>query len=261
MTDTTMAQPKAPLGVGSIIGESFSILFGHIPKIVLIAFVPTLIGFLISGLLNGFDVAIGQQPQDFSNPGAGIGMALSFVINMVVYAITTALLVQLAYDAKLSRPIQIGRYISPALGAAFPLAILTIVVTILFAIGLVLFIVPGLWVYAVFSVIAPAIVIERAGFGGMGRSASLTKEYRWPIVGAMILAFLLVMILQFVAMFVVGLVAAFGGTVGMIFSVILLVTISTLGAGYLSILVSLLYARLREIKEGVSVDQIASVFD
>jgi len=260
MTDATAAQPKAPLGAGSIIGESFSILFGHVFQIILVAFVPTLIGFIISGLLNGFDVALGQQPQDFSNASAGIGAALSFVINMVVYAITTALLVQLAYDAKLSRPIRIGRYISPALGAAVPLAILTIVVTVLLVIGFMLLIVPGLWVYAVFSVLAPVIVIERAGFGGMGRSASLTKEYRWPIVGALILAFILVMILQVVAMFVVGMIAM-AGTVGMIISVILLVAISTLGAGYLSILVSLIYARLREIKEGVSVDQIASVFD
>jgi len=260
MTDATMAQPKTPLGVGSIIGESFSILFGHFLQIILIAFVPTLIGFLISGLLTGFDVALGIQEPDFSNPAAGIGTALTFVINMVVYAITTALLVQLAYDAKLSRPIQISRYVGPALSAAVPLAILTIVVTILLVIGLMLFIVPGLWVYAVFSVLAPVIVIERAGFGGMGRSASLTKEYRWPIVGAMVLAFLIAMILQIIAMFVVDVVALIG-TVGMIISVILLVAISTLGAGFLSILVSLLYARLREIKEGVSVDQIASVFD
>jgi len=260
MTDATTAQPKAPLGAGSIIGESFSILFGHIIQIILIAFVPTLIGFLISGLLSGFEVALGQQPQDFSNPGAGIGMAVSFLINMVVYAITTALLVQLAYDAKLSRPIKIGRYISPALSAAVPLSILTIVVTILLVIGFMLLIVPGLWVYAVFSVLAPVIVIERVGFGGMGRSASLTKEYRWPIVGALILAFLLVMILQIFAMFVVGLIAT-AGTVGIVISVLLLVAISTLGAGYLSILVSLIYARLREIKEGVSVDQIAAVFD
>lgn len=260
MTDATMAQPKAPLGVGSIIGESFSILFGHILQIVLIAFVPTLIGFLISGLLTGFDVALGVQEPDFSNPGAGIGTAVTFVINMVVYAITTALLVQLAYDAKLSRPIQVGRYIGPALSAAFPLAILTLVVTVLLVIGFMLLIVPGLWVYAVFSVLAPAIVIERVGFGGMGRSARLTKEYRWPIVGAIILAFLIVMILQIIAMFAVGLIAL-AGTVGMIFAVLLMVVISTLGAGFLSILVSLLYARLREIKEGVSVDQIASVFD
>jgi len=260
MTDTTMVQHKAPLGVGSIIGESFSILFGKFIQVILIGFVPTLLGFLISGAINGFNVALGIEPQDFSGPGSVVGSILAFVINMVVYAITTALLVQLAYDAKLSRSVQIGRYIGPALSSIVPLAIVTVIVTILVAIGFALLVVPGLWVYAVFSVIAPAIVIERAGFGALGRSASLTKEYRWPIVGALILALILAMIINVVALFVVGLIAT-SGSIGLVIGVILFAAISTLGAGYVSILVALIYARLREIKEGVSVDQIAAVFD
>ncbi|MBO6512103.1 MAG: hypothetical protein JJ979_27090, partial [Roseibium sp.] len=221
---------------------------------------PTLIGFLISGVLNGFDVTLGQAEAEFTGPGDVINNILAFLINMVVYAITTALLVQLAYDAKLGRPIQLGRYVGPAMSAVVPLAILSIVTTILVMLGMMLFIVPGLWVYAVFCVLAPAIVIERAGFGGMGRSRALTKEYRWPIVGGLILGLLVAIGLQIVAMLLVAGIAAFG-TLGMVLALILLVAISTLGAGYLSILVSLIYARLREIKEGVSVDQIASVFD
>lgn len=260
MTDAAAVQPKAPLGVGSIISESFSILFGNIVKITIVAFVPTLLGFIISGLLSGFDVALGITPADFSNPSAGIGQAVALLINMVVYAITTALLVQLAYDAKLVRPIQIGRYVGPAIKVAFPLAIQTIVVSILLVIGMLFLIIPGLWVYGVFAVVAPVVVIERVGFGGMGRSARLTKEYRWPIIGAVVLAIILTSILQFVAIFLAGLVAI-SGTVGMVIAVVIFVAISALGAGFLSVLVSLIYARLREIKEGVSVDQIAAVFD
>ncbi|WP_299478407.1 hypothetical protein [uncultured Roseibium sp.] len=260
MTDASLGQPKASLGVGSIIGESFSILFGHFIQVIIIGFVPTLIGFVISGLLTGFNVALGIEPQEFTGPGSVVASILSVVINMVVYSITTALLVQLAYDAKLARPIQIGRYIGPAISVVVPLAIMTIAVTILVVIGLMLLIVPGIWVYAVFAVIAPVIVIERVGFGAMARSRALTKEYRWPIVGALVLAIILSMIISFVALFVVGLIAVLG-TVGLIIGVILFAAISTLGAGYISILIALIYARLREIKEGVNVDQIASVFD
>jgi len=112
----------------------------------------------------------------------------------------------------------------------------------------------------VFAVIAPAIVIERAGFGGMSRSRALTKEYRWPIVGALILALICAILINIVAVFIVGVIAA-AGSIGMIIGVLLFTAISTIGAGFLSIIVALIYARLREIKEGVSVDQIASVFD
>ncbi|WP_422041355.1 hypothetical protein [Roseibium sp.] len=260
MTDTGYSQPMASLGVGSIVGESFSILFGHFIKIIIIGFVPTLIGFLISGALTGFNVALGLEVQEFSGPGSVVASILSLLINMVVYSITTALLVQLAYDAKLSRPIQLGRYIGPAISVIVPLAVITIVVSILVSIGVVLFIVPGLWVYAVFAVIAPVIVIERAGFGAMGRSRFLTKEYRWPIVGALILGIILSVIISFLAVFVVGLIASIG-SIGLIIGVVLFAGMSTLGAGYISILIALIYARLREIKEGVNVDQIASVFD
>jgi len=63
----------------------------------------------------------------------------------VVYSITTALLVQLAYDAKLSRPVQLGRYFGPALSAVVPLAVLSIVVSILVGIGLVLLVVLAIY--------------------------------------------------------------------------------------------------------------------
>jgi hypothetical protein len=257
MTDATMGQPKAPLGVGSIIGESFSILFGKIIYVILIAFVPTMIGLLASGLVIGFGAAVGAGEPEISD-GFGVGMVLVFIVNMVAYAITTALLIQLAYDAKLGRTIQVGRYLGPAISTLVPLVILSIVVAILFSIAAVFFIVPGLWVYAVFSVVTPAIVIERAGFGAMGRSASLTKEYRWPIVGTFLVFAVCLIIINLIAQLLVGVIGAVGGIV---VALILSALISAIGSGLGSIFISLIYARLREIKEGVSVDQIAAVFD
>ncbi|WP_422378670.1 hypothetical protein [Roseibium sp.] len=259
MTDTTTAQPKAPLGVGSIIGESFSILFSKFLQVVLIAFGPALIGLVLSGMLIGFGAVAGSAAPDFSGAGGGVAIFLTIIIQFIVYAVTTALLVQLAYDAKLGRPVQIGKYIGPAFSAVLPIIILGLASGILIMIGLALFIVPGLWIYAVFSVMAPAIVIERAGFGALGRSASLTKEYRWPIVGAILLIILISFIINLVAGLIIGLLSAVIGSV--VIDIILSAALSTIGAGLGSILVSLLYARLREIKEGVSVDQIASVFD
>jgi hypothetical protein len=258
MTDASVGQPSAPLGAGSIISESFSILFGKFIQVVIITFVPLILGLLVSSALNGPEVAIGLAEPDFSAPGAGIGFALATIVNLVVYTLTTALLIQLAYDAKLGRPVQIGRYIGPALSVIVPLAILSIVATLLFAIGFALFVVPGLWIYAVFSVMAPAVVIERVGFGGLGRSASLTKGYRWPIVGTYFIAFIVVIIINVVAGLLVGLIATVGGVV---VGIILFAALSTVGTGLIGIMASLIYARLREIKEGVSVDQIASVFE
>ena len=49
-------------------------------------------------------------------------------------------------------------------------------------VGLVLLIVPGLILLTIWAVIAPAIVIERAGvFDAFGRSRELVRGYGWPV--------------------------------------------------------------------------------
>lgn len=259
MTDISTAQPRPALGISTIIGESFSILFGKFLQVFIVAYGPTLVGIILSGALIGFGAAAGTADPDFAAPGSIVAVLLTILISIVVYGVTTALLVQLAYDAKLGRPIILGKYLGPALSAVLPITILGIVVGILFMIGLTLFIVPGLWIYAVFSVLAPVIVIERAGFGGLGRSAALTKEYRWPIVGALVLLILISIAINVIAGFVINMLSLIIGSI--VLDVILSAALSTIGAALGSIMVALIYARLREIKEGISVDQIAAVFD
>ncbi|WP_170560511.1 hypothetical protein [Ruegeria atlantica] len=257
MASTTEYGDREFLGVGSIVGESFSILFKNFISVILLALVPMFLSSLIAGMLVGADVALGVEEPDFSTSSNVTTWVMTIVLQIVFYALTTALLVQLAYDSKLGRPLQLARYFSPALRAAVPIAILTTISSILAGLASIALIIPGLWVYAVFSVVAPAVVIEGAGFGGLGRSAALTKGYRWPIFGALLLIGICAGIVNFLAGIGAGLLAGVGSWAMMVgFSVI-----AALSAGLTGISIALIYARLREIKEGVTVDQIASVFD
>ena len=172
MTQEASEEPHIPLGVGSLIKDSFSILFRYFFPIVLIAFVPSLLGVLLAGYLVGFDTVLSLEETEASSSGAD---ALVNIVDLVVYSITTALLVQLAYDAKLKKPIRPAKYVGPALSAIFPITILGILVSLLIGLAALALIIPGLWVYAVFSVMEPAVVIERLGFKGLGRSEKLTK--------------------------------------------------------------------------------------
>ncbi|WP_305987923.1 hypothetical protein [Roseibium sp. MMSF_3544] len=255
MTQQASEEPHIPLGVGSLIKDSFSILFRYFFPIVLIAFVPSLLGVLLAGYLVGFDTVLSLEETEASSSGAD---ALVNIVDLVVYSITTALLVQLAYDAKLKKPIRPAKYVGPALSAIFPITILGILVSLLIGLAALALIIPGLWVYAVFSVMEPAVVIERLGFKGLGRSEKLTKNYRWPIVGALALGWVCALIVIVVALGI--------SDYAMSSDMLLVATLSyaaftSVGTGLLSILTALIYARLREIKEGVSVDQIAAVFD
>lgn len=256
MTETSAQQPNTPLGVGEIISSSFSIMFGSFFKVFLLGFIAAFLGFIINFLFLGFGAATGTGDVD---PAAlTLSMLIPIVINMVVYGLVTALLVQLAYDAKLGRSNSIGEYFSSALPAIVPIVVLSFAIGILAMVGAIALIIGALWVYAVFYVMAPVAVIERGGFGSMGRSAELTKEYRWPIVGLFILVVVISVVLTFVAGFLVAILAGIGGP---IFAGIGLAMINGLSYAFGGIVVALVYARLREIKEGVDVDQIASVFD
>ncbi|SDR19509.1 hypothetical protein [Pseudovibrio sp. Tun.PSC04-5.I4] len=257
MTSSADISERMALGVGAIIGESFSIFIKHLIPIALLALVPSLLNLLVSGALIGVDVVLGTAVPDLST-SFGIGaFGMTFVLQISFYSLTTALLVQLAYDAKLGRRIQLGRYVAPAIRAAVPITILSLIAGVLAGVASIALFIPGLWVYAVFSMIAPAVVIERVGFGGLGRSADLTKEYRWPILGLLILIGIFIGIFQFVAGFAADLTVGSGQFVATLAYLIP----STLGAGLTGVSVALIYARLREIKEGVTVDQIALVFD
>lgn len=256
-------QTRMPLGVGKIISESFSILFKNIIYVMMLGFVPLVILLVISGVFLGWGVALGSGEPDFFTGSAVIVFILLLLFQLAIYGILIAMLVQMAYDAKLSRPITIGRYIGPALRGAFPIIVLMLVVSVLTGIGSIALIIPGLWIYAVFSVTTPAIVIEKVGFGGMGRSATLTKEYRWPIVGALIVIILCTVGLSLVVTFVYSIVLSVfgGGTFAIILSVLINAALTAVTYGLSAIGVSLIYARLREIKEGVGIDTLAAVFD
>ncbi|WP_428674304.1 hypothetical protein [Roseibium sp.] len=258
MTEIAISGPaRLPLGIGSIIGDTFSIFFRRFLAVTFIALIPNVIGILLSAWSVGLSAVVGMEKPDFSGIDT-IPYTISMIVDVAVYAVATALLVQLAYDAKLQRPVRLGRYFGPAFSTALPVIVLSVAAMLLSILALVFLVVPGLWVMAVFSVTVPAVVIERVGFRGLGRSAELTKEYRWPIV---VLA-LLSLLCQFAFGWGAQYLAAILGTVsGMLPAAVFYAVVAAVGTGLTGLPAALIYARLREIKEGVTVDQIAAVFD
>lgn len=262
MDGIMVTDQKPALGVGGIISESFSILFGNIPKVMMLGLVPTLIGLVLSGLLVGWDVTLFGADPDFTQSG-GLVFVVSTFAQLALYGVSIALLVQLAYDAKLGKTRALPDYFTPALKAALPIAILAIVSGILVGFAFVALVIPGLWLYAVFSMMAPAVVIDKAGYRALGRSAHLTKGYRWPVLGVILVVGICSGLLSFVAMFGFGIFVSLigSGAFSIILTVVAMSAVYALVYGLSGVSIALIYARLREIKEGVSVDSLASVFD
>ncbi|MEO1329960.1 MAG: hypothetical protein AAFW46_09880, partial [Pseudomonadota bacterium] len=183
----------------------------------------------------------------------------SFIIPIVGFAVSTAMIVRGAYDAKLGRPVRLGAYVGAAVANIFPIVVLTLVVTLLASVAMLALVVPGLYVYAMFAVVVPAIVIERAGFGALSRSIALTKEYRWPVLGAFLL--LVVILIAFSVGVTFALVPLLLETAGPFAALGVTAVMNGVFGALSSVFYSMVYARLREIKEGAGVDQLAAVFD
>ena len=135
--------------------------------------------------------------------------------------------------------------------------------------GAILIILVIVFIFACFIPLTPAILVGDAGWRSLGRAAGLTRGYRWPIFGLLFL----ILILAFIALFVLGL-GATAITTGLLasgslggfpalawISAILNSAASMLLTGYSSTLVIVIYLRLTEIKEGHSGQNLEKVFE
>lgn len=245
------------LGVGALISDSFSILTKYFLPILAIFFVPDLLIFELIGWLNE-SIFTYEADLPFDGSGEMVVLGFAVLIGFIVYSLETAMFVLLAYDAKLGQPMRFGFYFRTLLSNFLPLLLLSFLVLLLLVPALLAFVIPALWVNAVFAAVVPAVVTERAGFGALRRSIELTRNYRWPIVGAFLLGGFFSRILDQVAE-KLSLVALEAGSA--LLEAIIYVTISGIGYAFVGILTALIYVRLREIKEGIGIDQIAAVFD
>ncbi|NSX53298.1 hypothetical protein [Parasulfitobacter algicola] len=262
---------KEPFGVGAVLSESFSILFRKFFPIFVIGFLLSCISMMSHFVIAGKEIALGLNP-DLSAIYGGYAI-LAFIIQQIMLSYCIAIIVQLAYDLRSNTPLRYTHYSKTAFRYLLPLTILSTVVSLLGGFGLVLLIVPGIWIYAVWSVVTPAVIIEGKGFQGLARSAELTVSYRWPIIGLIMLAGLIVIIcmapLAYLSTYLIGLdffaidVLPSAASISNA-DIMLYIAINSLANalmyGFSGVVIAMIYIRLREIKDGIATNNVAEVF-
>jgi len=199
--------------------------------------------FLIVGILQGL---LG-----------GSLVLLAKVVSIIASTLYTGMVVKLVEDVQDGRRDHTaGDLLGSAAPVIAPLIGAGIVVGILVLFGFILLVVPGLYLLTIFAVVAPVIVIERAGvFESLGRSRELVKGNGWNVFGVIILAFLITFVIG--AIFG-GIGAAIGGTVvRIIFSVIA----NTLTAPIAALVGAVLYFTLRGTAAPAPVGDVATTPD
>ena len=287
------ATSHAGLGVGGIIGDSFSIVFGNFLTCFVIILIPTLLIVAVFAAIGAsIYLSVSQTLADpatllAQNLSGSIALAMVvLLIVLMVYGFIYAGLTRVVYDVKSGAGASIGRALASGLGRAVPLMVVMTLVSIvvglatvpvsllmagvsqLGAAGTMIGIVLGLALFvcllyasACLISVVPAIVVENLWFSAIPRSFSLSSGYRWPLVGLLVLFFLILLGVGLVITLVQGVFLLSGPIVGSVLGSIFSMFSSTLTLGLAAALIALAYARLRNIKEGIDVKQIAAIFD
>jgi len=284
MTNAATSAPFAEgdFRVGRVINQSVSVLSRNFPALFLIgvvAYLPIRLAAL------GFtSLTRGTLPVSVTPLRTGIA-ALLFVLTLLFFSMfSQAVILHAAFQNMRHQPTNIVESLKVGLRRIFFLLLLAIILGIaalLVAIALslavgavvvmfrssaytgvatIVAVILGLAVFAFFFtmwfVAVAACVMERRGpFGAMGRSQVLTKGHRWRIFGMMLLLFIAISIISVV----VGLILSPAGS--MIVTFLGNLAWSAIWGAYFATAVAVSYHDLRVAKEGIDIEQIASVFD
>jgi hypothetical protein len=290
MTNTAMSAPFAEgdFRVGRVLTQSTTVFQRNFLALFIIgaiAYLPIQAALTwITSLTQGGTIAAGTIPP------AQIGIFLFLFVLVAIFfsMLSQAVILHVAFQNMRNRPASMVEAFKVGLRRFFPLLLLGICIGLaamllivalaalagatvavsgntigntaaafLAGIGVVVFGIATLAIlYAMWFVAVAACVVDRRGpFSSLGRSAQLTKGHRWRVFG--------LILLLFVASSVVSIVIEllFRPLGSLIVSFIASLAWSAIWGAFYAIVVAVSYHDLCVAKEGMDIEQIASVFD
>jgi hypothetical protein len=211
--------------LSGVLGEAWRMYRAHAVHLLTIAFV-IYVGAAIVAALLGL--------------AGSFGALLGSIVELIAAFLLQAALVKSVQDVRDGRAdLSIGATVSAATPYIGAVAVASILAGIAITIGLILVIVPGLWLITIWAVIIPVIVIEGSGaLASFGRSRQLVRGHGWHVFGTLVLVFVIMLAVDIV--------------IGLLFSALPVVWRSglasiisgTLIAPFLALVVTMIYYRL-----------------
>lgn len=250
MTNTSVPVSQSVAGefrVGRIFDRTLAIYKRNFPAFSLVALIASLPPLLL---------------------GAGAGdtapmMAQSMVLGLVIMLVSVALallsqaiLVHAAFQDMRSRPVDLMESVNVALARLLPILGLAILSALGIAVGLMLFVIPGLILLTMWFVGVPVCMVEQLGpWQSLRRSTQLTKGHRWKLFGAILVVYVAAAIISQIITLV------FTALAGFFIGLLAALAWNTVWGAFFATFVVVSYYELRSTKEGMDIEQIAAVFD
>jgi hypothetical protein len=170
--------------LSGVLGEAWKLYKAHAAHLLVIAFVIYLAAAVVAALL--------------ALAGGVIGALLGSIVEFFAAFLLQAALVKAVQDVRDGRAdLSFGETVSAATPYLWPVAGASILAGIAITVGLILLIVPGLFLITIWAVIVPVIVIERSGaLASFGRSHQLVRGHGWHVFGTLVLAFLILIVVD-----------------------------------------------------------------
>jgi hypothetical protein len=204
-----------------------------------------------------------------ASQGVQIFASPLYWLQLFVVVFFSSFVAATTYDLALADLRGQPRTLPQAMSAGLKLFLPLFVVNLLFylagGLGAAIFLAPGLLALTAWCVAGPALIDERTGiFQSFGRSDQLTRNNRWRILGLMLLFLLVAFVLQAV-LGAIGLATSVGaGARATLLSTPRLIgsmVLNTLTTAVSLVGVAVLYAELRNLKQGVGAESLSEVFD
>jgi hypothetical protein len=188
-----------PLRVGEILDAGIKIYARHartlmgITAVVVVPFQALSAVILLSAVTTASEVphggTFGVGARHTTSTGAN---AILSITGLVIDVLTMAACVKAVSDLYLEQPTGVERSLRFAVRRALPLLWLEVLAFVLLVIAFIALVVPGIYLYAAWSVATPALLIEdHRGWRALQRSKRLVRGRWWPTAGVLIVASLI----------------------------------------------------------------------
>ena len=247
--------------VGAVLSRSFSAFFKHPLVFVGLSFLALLPGLALTALMRN----------------AGILERLTQFISFVLGLAIQGAIAYGVYEVLRGSAARFGECLSRGMARVIPLAFASLSFSIFFVLimsfvgmaliavigGIGIIIIPALILttsvlFCKWSVFIPACVVERLGpIKSLRRSSILTKGCRSKIAGLYLLCFVII----FTVVFVLGFITEMAGIAGAWISSLIQQLANAFPLAFTQVMTAVMYYELRNVKEGVTVESLANVFD